>query len=362
VNAAILILAAATFHANGKVVTEIADAHELLAPLLGTSLASLAFAIALLCAGQSSTLTGTLAGQVVMEGFLDLRLRPWVRRLLTRSLAIVPAVVAIAIIGDQGSYQLLILSQVVLSLQLPFAVIPLIQLTGDRQRMGPFVNPPVVKVLAWAAAAVIIGLDGWMVAGLLRAWIATSAHPGLLRWTVMPAVVLLGVFLLYIALYPLIARLRARPVFSPGPLDATADRGYRRVAIALGADAADEGTLEHGLSLAKRYGAEVFLVHVAEGFGPRFFGHESDDAETRDDRQYLDRARDLAAKAGLPAQARLLYGDPAEQLAKLVEDDGVDLLIMGAHGHKLFGDLIFGSTVTPVRHLVRIPVLVVRRE
>src|SRR5262245_4012023 len=121
VNAAILVLSAATFHRNGIVVTEIQQAHGLLAPLLGTSLASLAFAIALLCAGQSSTITGTLAGQVVMEGFLQFRMRPWLRRLLTRAVAIVPAVVVVAIYGDEGTYKLLILSQVILSLQLPFA-------------------------------------------------------------------------------------------------------------------------------------------------------------------------------------------------------------------------------------------------
>jgi len=152
VNGAILIVAAATFYRNGIMVTEIQQAHELLAPLLGTTLASAAFALALLCAGQSSTITGTMAGQIVMEGFLNFRMRPWLRRLITRLVAVTPAVLTIHYAGEAATYQLLIFSQVVLSLQLPFAVLPLIQFTSDRERMGEFVNPRWVKVLAWGVA------------------------------------------------------------------------------------------------------------------------------------------------------------------------------------------------------------------
>src|SRR5579862_6293534 len=140
VNAAILIMAAAVFFRHGVVVTEIQQAHLLLAPLLGTAAAGVLFAVALLCSGQSSTLTGTLAGQIVMEGFLNIRMRPWLRRLITRMAAIIPAALTIYVSGDKGTYQLLILSQVILSMQLPFAVIPLIHFTSDRRRMGPFAN------------------------------------------------------------------------------------------------------------------------------------------------------------------------------------------------------------------------------
>ena len=152
VNAAILIVSAAVFFKNGIVVTEIQQAHELLTPLLGATIASTLFAVALLCAGQSSTLTGTLAGQIVMEGFLRFKIRPVLRRLITRLIAIVPAVIVISIQGEEGSYGLLILSQVILSLQLPFAVIPLIQFTSDKSRMGAFANAMWVKILAWMAA------------------------------------------------------------------------------------------------------------------------------------------------------------------------------------------------------------------
>src|ERR1700680_3069043 len=157
VNAAILILGAAAFHTRGlHNVAEIADAYKLLSPLLGASLASTLFACALLASGQNSTLTGTLAGQIVMEGFLNIRLKPWLRRLITRSIAILPAVLVIGIAGEGKVTSLLILSQVVLSFQLPFAVIPLIQFTGDRNKMGEFTNSRFTVVIAWIVAAAIL--------------------------------------------------------------------------------------------------------------------------------------------------------------------------------------------------------------
>jgi manganese transport protein len=160
INAAILVMAAATFHGTGhENVAEINDAYELLSPLLGTTMASVLFAIALLCSGQNATLTGTLAGQIVMEGFINLRLRPWLRRLITRLLAIIPAVIVIWLYGDHGTGPLIILSQVVLSLQLPFAVFPLVAFTSDTRKMGRFVNPLWVKLLAWTVAVIIAALN-----------------------------------------------------------------------------------------------------------------------------------------------------------------------------------------------------------
>src|SRR5271163_3292094 len=157
VNAAILILGAAAFHTRGlNNVAEIADAYKLLSPVLGASFASTLFACALLASGQNSTLTGTLAGQIVMEGFLDIRLKPWLRRLITRAIAIIPAVLVIAIAGEGKVTSLLILSQVVLSFQLPFAVIPLVQFTGDRNKMGEFTNSRFTVVVAWIVAAAIL--------------------------------------------------------------------------------------------------------------------------------------------------------------------------------------------------------------
>jgi len=163
INGAILVMAAATFHGTGyEQVADINDAYKLLTPLMGTTMASTLFAVALLCSGQNATLTGTLAGQIVMEGFINLRLRPWLRRLVTRLIAIIPAIIVIVIYGDRGTGPLLILSQVVLSLQLPFAVFPLVMFTGDRAKMGPFASPLWVKLLAWTVAVIIAALNVWL--------------------------------------------------------------------------------------------------------------------------------------------------------------------------------------------------------
>ena len=173
INAAILIMSAATFHFSGNhEVAEIGEAYRLLTPLLGASVASTLFAVALLASGQNSTITGTLAGQIVMEGFLDIRLPAWLRRLITRLIAIVPAVIVTALYGEKGTGALLILSQVILSLQLSFAVVPLVQFTGERRKMGVFTNGPVLTAVAWAVALVIIALNGWLLIGTFREWLS----------------------------------------------------------------------------------------------------------------------------------------------------------------------------------------------
>jgi manganese transport protein len=163
INAAILVMAAAVFHGTPhEDVADIGDAYQLLSPLLNTTLASALFAIALLCSGQNATLTGTLAGQIVMEGFINLRLRPWLRRLITRLVAIVPAIIVISLYGERGTGSLIILSQVVLSLQLPFAVFPLVRFTADPHKMGAFVAPRWMQALAWTVAVVIAALNAWL--------------------------------------------------------------------------------------------------------------------------------------------------------------------------------------------------------
>jgi manganese transport protein len=172
INAAILIVSAATFYSRGRNdIAEIQDAYKLLSPLLGVTGASTLFALALLASGQNSTLTGTLAGQIVMEGFLHIRLRPWLRRLITRGIAIVPAVIVTAISGEKGTANLLVLSQVILSLQLSFAVFPLVMFTGDRTKMGEFVNGAWVKVLAWTIALFIASLNAWLLVQTFRDWL-----------------------------------------------------------------------------------------------------------------------------------------------------------------------------------------------
>jgi manganese transport protein len=173
INAAILIVAAASFHRSGNTqVAEIQDAYQLLTPLLGVGAASVVFALALLASGQNSTLTGTLAGQIVMEGFLNLRIRPWLRRLITRAIAIVPAAIVAILYGESGTAKLLILSQVILSLQLSFAVFPLVMFTSDKQKMGQFVNPRWLKYLAYLVALVIASLNAWLLVQTVGGWLS----------------------------------------------------------------------------------------------------------------------------------------------------------------------------------------------
>ena len=207
INAAILMVSAAVFYTRGIEIHEIGQAQQLLTPLLGSSMASVVFAVALLCAGQSATLTGTLAGQIVMEGFVLIKLSPVLRRLLTRSLAIVPAVTVIAALGDESTFQLLILSQVVLSLQLPFAIVPLIRFTNDIRLMGRFANRVLIRLTAWSIAGVIITLNILLVLQTVGEWIAKAGSGGI-QVAVLTGTVAVGllVLLCWVCLAPLKGR------------------------------------------------------------------------------------------------------------------------------------------------------------
>lgn len=365
VNAAILLVSAAVFYRNGQVVTEISQAHDLLTPLLGTSIAATAFGIALLCSGQSSTLTGTLAGQVVMEGFVHFHMRPWVRRLITRLLAIVPAVLTIVAMGAEGTYKLLILSQVILSLQLPFAVVPLIHFTSDKHRMGDFANPAWVKLLAWSAAIIIIGLNMWLVYSTVAQWVVNSGDAAV--WIgafVVPLVVALAVLLLYLVGTPFLRRMKyhaetAAPVWTPRELLVAP---FERIAVALEATPRDHDILAQSIPIAKQHGAKLLLIHVAEGMGPRFWKEESADREVRSDRAYLERLQSEIRQMGLQVEIQLGFGEPVDEIVRIIEETDSQLLIIGTHGHRFPQDLLLGATVTRVRHAIKIPVFMVPTE
>ena len=366
VNAAILVVAAATFHTRGIVVTQIQQAHELLAPLLGTALASTAFGIALLCSGQSSTLTGTLAGQVVMEGFLQIRLRPWVRRLITRSIAIVPAVIVILVAGDGGTYKLLIASQVILSLQLPFAIVPLIQITSDRNRMGEFASARWATVLAWIVAAVIIALNGKLIFDLLSGWVAMPPPASTLAWFVaMPMAAGCLLLLAWITVRPFIP---VRPVERvPAPLEASevlsrlVVPAVRKAGLALDRSMNDRAVLSYGLGLARDRQTELVLVHVVGGIGAQVYGREVGDRETREARGYLEAlCADLGAR-GIRVRSILGFGVPSTALVEIAKENQLDLLVLGGHGHRLLGDMMKGQTISSVRHAVTIPVVTIRQ-
>jgi manganese transport protein len=364
VNAAILIMSAAVFFRNHQVVTEIGQAHALLAPLLGTSIASMAFGVALLCSGQSSTLTGTLAGQVVMEGFIHFRLRPWVRRLITRSLAIIPAAVTIALMGANGTYKLLIFSQVVLSLQLPFAVIPLIHFTADKKKMGAFASRAWVSVLAWITAITIVGLNIRLVYGTIAGWIRESSAPVATGVIVVPLAIGLTGLLAYLMIGPFIRELRRReeeemPQFTAEDLKLVP---YQRIGVALETTSRDRKILAQALPLAAQHSATLVLIHVAEGMGPRFWKGESRDVEVRSDSDYLEHLAQEIRAVGPHVETVLGFGEPANEIVRIAKEAQLDLLVIGTHGHRFPKDIFLGATVTHVRHQLEIPIFLVRVE
>jgi manganese transport protein len=360
VNAAILLVAAAVFFRSGIIVTEIQQAHQLLTPLLGTALAGTVFAIALLSAGQSSTLTGTLAGQIVMEGFLRFKIRPILRRLITRLIAIIPAVLVITIQGEGGSYGLLILSQVILSLQLPFAVIPLIQFTGEKGRMGEFANKLPVTILAWTSAVVIIGLNAKLVVGTLGDWLAGAGAHAIVLWlTVVPLAVACGLLLLYISVPETWRRRKKAAPLAAAPVMLHEQR-YSRIGVAVDYGAIDDKVLSHAQTLAHQNSASLYLFHVVEGVSGQLFGKEAYDDEARNDAEKLEAIARQLQGAGIKAVAVLGFGRVPEQLVQLARENRIDLLVMGGHRHRGLKDLLFGASVSQVRHRLSIPVLVVQ--
>ncbi len=367
VNAAILIVAAATFWTRGIEVSEIQQAHKMLDGLLGTKLAPAAFAIALICAGQSSTLTGTLAGQITMEGFLHFRMRPWLRRLITRSIAIIPAVIVISITGDEGTYKLLILSQVILSMQLPFAVVPLVKFTSSRRRMGKFVSPTSLAVVAWIVSSIIILLNGKLVFDAIKDGVASAPqHRWLILSLAVPFALALGALLIWM-MFRSDEELELPPA---ARADDVADRAakltrmIRKVGVAVEALPGDSPMLAEAITAARTHRAELILMHIVEGVGGQYHGSQADDIERRHDERYVDEltarlAHDLKDEvAGV--RAVLGYGDVQRELIRISKTESLDLLILGGHGHRGLSDLLRGTTIDGVRHNLSIPVLAVR--
>ena len=292
VNAAILILAAATFYKNGMFeVGEIQDAHRFLAPLLGTKWAPILFAVALIAAGQSSTITGTLAGQIVMEGYLNLRIQPWVRRIITRLIAIVPAVIVIVIYGEGVTGKLLILSQVILSLQLGFAIIPLIHFVSDKSKMKGFHISRITQIAAWIIAAIIISLNAKLVFDEINGWLDTAEDPTVLWFTVVPLAIGFLFLLLYIIFKPFVTKTTA-DIQNHSPhhlqLKLAAPKHYSKKHIAVTVDfsMADEKALQHAIDMGGK-DAHYTLIHVVETVGAMMYGNKIIDHETTIDEQLL---------------------------------------------------------------------------
>lgn len=362
VNAAILILAAAAFYKNGHYeVAEIQDAYHLLENIFGSTAPTL-FAIALIAAGQSSTITGTLAGQIVMEGHLNLRIQPWLRRLLTRLLAIVPAFFTILYFGEDALGGLLILSQVVLSLQLGFAIIPLIHFTSNKKEMLGFAIKPWVKILAWLSAATIIFLNVQLVIEEITGW-SKSVDSLLLYTLIIPIAILIGLLLIYIFIYPLVVNRDKHPSNLPHGKAARIDKvgviQYHRIAITVDFSKNDKSTIRHALIQGGK-DATYYLIHIVETAAARYHGKAVYDFETKSDADNLEIYQNELTALGYNIVPVIGYGSTSIAIAAAVKEHNAELLVMGAHGHRAIKDIIFGTTVNSVRHKVNIPVLIVR--
>ncbi len=361
VNAAILILAATVFYKNGQTVVEIKEAYKLLPGFLGSDFAAKLFAIALIAAGQSSTVTGTLAGQIVMEGYLRLRMNPWMRRLLTRLLAIIPAILVIAYFGESQVDSLLVLSQVILSMQLGFAIIPLIHFVSDKSTMGQFVVKKPVQALAWLIAIVLIYLNVRMVLNEASDYFATSSN---LFWKIM---IILGGLILtgllaFIVLFSFFRKKRlSKPLVvhkEPTLLTDLEHPQYKRIAVALDFSHHDEKLLKYAIGQGNKESVYI-LIHIVESASARMLGEESDDYETRDDNNRLRLYAEQLQEKGCKATWRLGYKNRNKEIVRLVTEEKADMLVIGAHGHTGFKDWFFGETINSVRHEIKIPVLIV---
>lgn len=361
VNAAILVLAASVFFFRGRTdVAEIKTAYELLSGFLGTNLAPTLFAVALIAAGQSSTITGTLAGQIVMEGYLRLRINPWIRRLMTRLIAIIPAVAVILINGEENIDSLLILSQVVLSLQLGFAVIPLIHFVSDKTTMGAFAIKPVTKIAAWVITSILVYLNLRMVVEQGTGYFASSDN---IFWKVIIVVSgLLFVALLIISFaYPLMNKKRRdMPEVHAGAsgLQKMAVPVFGTIAVALEFSEKDEKLLSYAIGQANKQTSFV-LIHVVESASAKVLEKDTDDLETRKDQEHIDFYANRMIQMGYEATGMLGFNHRAREIVRLVKESNADMLVIGAHGHAGIKDWFYGQTIDSVRHELKIPVLVV---
>jgi len=365
VNAAILILAAATFYKNGLFeVAEIQDAHQFLEPLLGTQWAPVLFAVALIAAGQSSTVTGTLAGQIIMEGYLNLRIQPWVRRIITRLIAIVPAVIVISVFGEGVTGKLLILSQVILSLQLGFAIIPLIHFVSDKSKMKGFHISRPTQIAAWIIATIIVSLNAKLVFDEIKGWLETSDNPMVLWLTVVPLALVFLILLLYIVFKPFVAKSKISiQNHSPHNLKIqfTKSGNYNKKNIAITVDfsSADEIALNNAFELGG-IEAKYTLIHVVETVGAIIYGGNIDDHETLVDEKLLLEYKEMLYSKGYKVETKLGFGKPNKVIPSIINEGQYDVLVMGTHGHTGLNDLLFGTTVDNVRHKIKIPLFVIK--
>ncbi len=362
INAAILILAATVFFQTGKTeVAEIKQAHELLSPMLGSSFASTLFAVALIASGQSSTVTGTLAGQIVMEGYLRLRINPIMRRLITRLIAIIPAIIVIAMFGEDEVDSLLIFSQVILSLQLGFAVIPLIHFVSDKKTMGAFAIKPIVQFLAWVVASVLVYLNLKMLMGEAMGFFDESEN-SFLKIIIGVAGIFFVALLIYSIIFPFLAKEKKSASIQMHPdtlgLQNIEVPVYKKIAVGLDFSENDTKLLAAAMGQA-REDTQFILIHVVESPTAILLGKETGDYETEKDKERLELFVNYLKEKGFESEGILGFRHSSKEIIRIVKEEKADMLVLGAHGHTGLKDFIYGETVNAVRHEMKIPVLIV---
>jgi len=363
VNASIMILAASVFFKNNIYnVSEIQEAHRLLENILGNRLAPILFAVALIAAGQSSTITGTLAGQIIMEGYLNIRLNPLVRRIVTRLLAILPAALTVIFVGEDKISNLLIFSQVVLSLQLGFAVIPLIYFVSNKQLMGNYVIPSWQKIVSWIMVSIILVLNLKMVLNEVAQYYSQTTHPFLFSIIVIPLIVLCLLLLMYILIVP---------TFFQKHKDISSIHGhfptihlthkslhFQRIAVSVDFSASDNKALNYALHLSNE-NSEIILIHILNNIGSIIYQNQMESAEFIEDKKYIERYCELLQQKNRQCSYVIGFGNPKSEIPKIVKEKQADVLIMAAHGHQTLKDFLLGTTIDEVRHKLDVPLLIV---
>ncbi|MGN6618070.1 MAG: Nramp family divalent metal transporter [Ilyomonas sp.] len=362
VNACILILAAAVFFTSGHTdVAKIEDAHKLLEPMLGSKLAPFLFAIALIASGQSSTITGTLAGQIVMEGYLRLRINPLLRRLITRLLAIVPAVLVIIIYGEKEVDDLLVLSQVILSLQLSFAIIPLIHFVSDKETMKEFVINNWVKLLSWMVAGILVFLNVRLVIDTVIEVFDQSGEIGTKILMTVAALLFAWLFIM-MTILPILRRRKEKTNIQLHSEERLLKNltipETEKIAVALDFTENDEKLIAHALTQGKHIASYV-LLHIVETVSARYSGDAAGDYESEKDLERLEKYAAQLRSMGYKTSIALGYNNRTKEILRIVNESKANLLVMGAHRHSGIKDYLYGETVDYVRHRLSIPVLIV---
>jgi manganese transport protein len=298
-----------------------------------------------------------------MEGYLNLRIQPWVRRIITRIIAIVPAVIVILIYGESVTGKLLIFSQVVLSLQLGFAIIPLIHFVSDKNKMNGFHINTLTKIAAWTIALIIVSLNAKLVFDEIQGWLTTAENPMVLWVTVVPLAIGFLLLLLYIVIRPFVTKAKVNiqnhsPHHMALQFNETEAHHPQKIAIAVDFSFADETAINYAFNLGGKE-AKYTLIHVVETVGAMMYGKQTDDHETTIDEKLLLEYKEMFEEKGFQVKTLLGFGKPNKVIPKLVNKGKFDLLIMGTHGHTGFKDLLLGTTIDHLRHKISIPLVLI---